>query len=434
MKNQSATRRLDVDSPEFLPFLYERTILGVEQESSGAIELVSIHLLAQNIIYNQRGNEERCIVEGNQLQKLKPLLSGRQTTTAAALPTCANMAIMTRVYDIALGTARTQSGDEEITAIKLETDKEHEWANTLIAEFNEIVAKARKMFEWKLPQEKHFTFFEGEDSPGEEMLIYKGGSIEELSQLCNELLECVAFNTKGELKKIVKEHHHWKPFGDTLVEGLYVVDNFHPCDTGLHHCATHAKCITSTTTPGAYSCECNEKFHGDGRVCLPSLEAGVVRNNALEGFPVTKRETNNHGNIALREVEQDFHFFPATSSDREGDSFMFLSQENEEDTKAYLNRIAAVCMGLLRCIAFTSTGYLKESVLAPSHWKKALPSDGLYIKRGINYCERTSEGCVEEASCQTLDEGLYECKCDDSMKELLVRADEQGDHVEVRSL
>eukprot|EP00055_Hartaetosiga_balthica_P002128 m.139179 g.139179 ORF g.139179 m.139179 type:complete len:1008 (+) comp19504_c0_seq1:65-3088(+) len=433
-QRNSSTLILNVDHEEFISHLFQALI----SEEKPFIELTSMSWFAQQLVSNLAIPWVPCLIPKSQFPKLRHLLFQNISKNhhRAKIPSCSNSDLLKKVASMTM----LSEAKGKVTSVNVvpsipfstilpfqQKEGMQGWLELQNQQFQMNLKRARTTLKVSFPSEKKFIFFPAQNSPGEEMLIYKGGSLSELQDLCSALLECVAFNTKGELKKLVHPRSLWN--SEDIGTGIYVVESHHPCDTALHHCDQHADCIKDHVTPSAYDCTCKSGFVGNGKQCVATLRTGVVKNLLVDGLD------NEQAKLSSRSLSfpiDAFHFFSnVKSASNPTNNFLFVQMENNENVNSYIKRLAAICSGLFRCFAFDSKGFLKDDVLPPSKWQRSEDSsDGLFIAKGVNYCERRSEGCVEGASCHLQGEGLYECRCNNPNEEILEKEISSNEHIQ----
>jgi len=86
--------------------------------------------------------------------------------------------------------------------------------------FNKLKVKINNKY---IPQFDGYTFYSGQDSPGDDLMFVGNKSILEIKELCEKYNNCVGFNTMGFLKSKIKPINEFNKLDFNLLhEGLYV--------------------------------------------------------------------------------------------------------------------------------------------------------------------------------------------------------------------
>jgi lipopolysaccharide biosynthesis glycosyltransferase len=254
----------------------------------------------------------------------------------------------------------------------------------------------------RLPKlsKKKFIYYPGKDSPGYDImrLPHLQSNITALMERCKEVNQCIAFNTKGLLKKQISNQKKWvKMEGDKA--GLYIAD-IDICQADLHTCHSHSTC--HFTGPAHFKCLCDNGYWGT--YCKPQY-GSVGPPKELEDEEKMTDEINGVDWTELKK-NAEFVFFP--SMDSPGGDYLIADKFKQDASK-----LKTACMKTRRCLAFNTNGILKSALRWSTKWMQWTDSQtqGLYVL-DLDYCSLDEMDCPEHAHCQKLSPANYSCLCE----------------------
>ncbi|ELU17888.1 hypothetical protein CAPTEDRAFT_227995 [Capitella teleta] len=270
-------------------------------------------------------------------------------------------------------------------------NKYYEWAKQHDIEVSEL-------------DKSQFSFFQGLDSSGNDLIrmAQLKNDIEGLKAACREMVDCLAFNSEGVLKRQVREQVKWEkvPFFQGEHQGLYVA-NVNPCKANLHDCAKYAQC--TPILPAQYSCRCKQGYFGNGKLCLPRY--AEVDPKELQ-WEYAADVLSIHNVTRMKEESgQRMVFFQGLDSPN-GDYLV------ADKYRGDLEKLKEICIKDPICIAVNTNGLMKRRIADKSTWTLWTndPQQGLYVF-DIDYCSLAAEACPEHARCTRVSAGHFTCVC-----------------------
>jgi hypothetical protein len=291
-------------------------------------------------------------------------------------------------------------------------------ARSQAAAFLQSLTKARHRYQRQsqgvrplpdIPAVKHYTQHENVDWPHDDILILTGASQRDLTQLCQETEECLAFSSTGHLKKAAPASGRWKPAPGVV---LNIANNVDPCAADLHRCVAQSHCVRRDDVN--FDCVCLPGYVGDGMAsCVPvaALPTLAATDFAKQPTAVARLDLGPLDGWDSRMFRTSAPFIFIEGRDSPMNDLILLSAL--PDTLAdRVQQLEQLCRRHPRCIAFNTNGMLKSQLQSPKRWQlfSTIPGEGMYVM-DINHCEYAGEGCPDGAECRKLGAAEFECRC-----------------------
>lgn len=277
----------------------------------------------------------------------------------------------------------------EKTKLDYLNEQYHERIAKLRLKYQDYAEKNNKVVA-KFYKDRKFIEHKGYDSSGRTVRNVRGKSVDELKKICGIIDECVAFNTKGDLKVFIDKESKWVKSSSTL----YVAD-IDVCQAGLHNCFGNSTC--KSLGPGQFECGCNEGWGLiDSHTCVELYKPGKKTKAEEEHITADKIDA-----VDWEALKKDKSYARIEHKKTSGGDIAYFP-----DARNDIDRLKKACDDTYHCLGFSTFGTLKGMVRPESQWSS--DSNDLYLL-DVNYCNMNPIGCSRGKSCKREKAGIYKC-------------------------